>query len=209
MRDQLDLPARPVLFLDDVSNATYTWKKVAAWLSAGAESPKHPFHWPVVSSIATDGGPDARVVVFRRFHSSSRSLTFHTDIRSPKVSQLRRDSRCTFVFYDPAALLQLRVRGITTIHHRDEVARTEFDALLPHTRASYAAKEDPGSTLHPDTASVYPPRPPIDEPFAFEHFATVIATITELDALELHEYGHRRAKLWWDENEIRISRLGP
>ena len=43
---------------------------------------------------------------------------------------------------------------------------------------------------------------------AFENFVAVACVIRRADVLELHEHGHRRAKLWWD-GEARIQRVGP
>jgi hypothetical protein len=208
MRDQLDLPARPVLFLDDLSNASRTWAKVAAWLTAGVSSPRHPFHWPSVATVGADGFPESRVVVLRQFDPAEREVVFHTDERSPKVADLRRDPRCGFLLYDPDQRVQVRLRTTVALHHADESARREFDALPPHTRASYAALTPPGAEMPPDAPFDYPPRPPVDEVMAFENFVAVVCLIRDVDVLELHEHGHRRAKLWWDD-EVRMKRVAP
>lgn len=208
MRDQLDLPARPVLFLDDLSNPTRTWAKLAAWLLSGATNANHPFHHVVVSSFGADGFPEVRTVVLRRFNDATRELTFHTDVRSPKVAELRADSRSGFLLYDPDKLLQVRARTTVRLHHADARARHEFDALPPHIRATYSCAVPPGQGMAADAPFDYPPRPPVDEAVAFGNFVTVVGVIREIDVLELHEHGHRRAKLWWD-GEVRMERVGP
>lgn len=209
MRDQLDLPHRPVLFLSDFADAAGTWARLAAWLNAGVGSPKHPFHWPAVSTVAADGTPESRVVVLRRFDPAARTVTFHTDVRSPKVEHLRHTPRCAFLFFDPDAHLQLRLRATAAVHHADAVARREFGDLLPHTRATYAGLGPPGEPLPPDAPFDYPPRPPVDEESAFGHFAAVVCAVVDADAVELHENGHRRAKLWWEAGEVRARRVRP
>lgn len=208
MRDQLDLPGRPVLFLGDLENAHRTWAKVVAWLLAGATTATHSFRRPVVSTLGSDGFPETRVVVLRGFDESSREVVFHTDVRSPKAANLRSDPRCGFLLYDPDQHLQVRLRTTATLHHGDARARHEFDALPPHTRATYACTVPPGGDLPPDAPFDYPPRPPVNEAMAFENFVAVACVIRQADVLELHEQGHRRAKLWWD-GETRIQRVGP
>jgi hypothetical protein len=209
MRDQLDLPARPVLFLTDLADDALTWGRLAAWLSAGAAAASHPFHWPVVSTVAADGAATGRVVVLRKFAAEAREVVFHTDVRSPKAAELRRDPWCHFLFYDPTTLLQLRLKTTATLHHADARARSEFDALPEHVRASYAVRTPPGVELPADAPFDYPPRPPVDEAAAFDHFAAVVCRVTEADALELHEHGHRRVKLLWEGDTTRITRVAP
>lgn len=208
MRDQLDLPARPPLFLADLTAPGQTWERVAGWLAAGAAAARHPFHWPAVVTAAA-GGPTARVVVLRRFDPAARQVVFHTDVRSPKAAELRRDRRCGLLFYDPDTRLQLRLDTTAAVHHADAVARVEFDALPAHTRATYAGRHAPGEELPPDAPFDYPPKPPADDAAAFRNFAAVVCAIDAADALELHEDGHRRAKLWWPNGEVAMRRVAP
>jgi pyridoxamine 5'-phosphate oxidase len=208
MRDQLDLPARPVLFLDTLTDPARTWAKVGGWLAAGIGTPKHPFHWPAVTTVGPDGFPEVRVVVLRGYDPAAREVVFHTDVRSAKTADLRRNPRCGFLLYDPDQLLQVRLRTTAVVHHADARARREFDALPPHTRASYAGGI-PGEALPTDAPFDYPPRPPVDEVTAFANFAAVVCAIREADLLELHEHGHRRAKVWWAGDEPHLQRLGP
>jgi hypothetical protein len=49
----------------------------------------------------------------------------------------------------------------------------------------------------------------VDETAAFAHFAAVACVIQEADVLELHEHGHRRAKVWWIDGQPHVRRVGP
>ncbi|MCU0702428.1 MAG: pyridoxamine 5'-phosphate oxidase family protein [Fimbriiglobus sp.] len=209
MRDILPVTDQPILALADLADPVGTWGRLCRWLTAGATTPTHPFRWPVLSTVADDGGPDARTVVLRRFDHAARQLVFHTDVRSAKVTDLRRDARCTFLFYDADDRLQMRVRAVAAIHHADDFARAEFAALPPHNRATYASVVVPGEVESTDAPFVYPPKPPVDEAVSFGHFAAVACVIERIDALELHPSGHRRAVLEWNGAEVRIKRVGP
>jgi len=209
MRDHAPLTGQPPLALADLTDAAGTWARLTRWLHAGATTPTHPFRWPVVSTVAPDGGPDSRIVVLRRFDPATRLLVFHTDVRSPKVADLRRDSRCGFLFYEPDDRLQLRLRTTATLHYADELARSEFATLPAHNKASYASVTVPGSVEPADAAFDYPPKPPVDETVAFGHFVAAACVIERADALELHPSGHRRAVFEWTGGDVRMKRVGP
>jgi pyridoxamine 5'-phosphate oxidase len=208
MRDIPPVTAHPPLALADLTDAAGTWARLGRWLHAGATTPTHAFRWPVVSSVAADGGPDSRIVVLRRFDPAARLLVFHTDVRSAKVADLRRNPRCGFLFYEPDDRLQLRVRTAATLHHADEFARREFDAQSPFNRASYAGAGVPGANEPADAPFDYPPKPPVDEAVAFGHFLAVACVIERIDALELQPSGHRRAVVEWVNGEVRMRRVG-
>lgn len=209
MRDLSPSTGRPVQALCDLSDAGGTWSRLCRWLHAGASTPTHAFRWPVISTVSADGSPESRVVVLRRFDPAARLLVVHTDLRSAKVGELRRNPRCGFLFHDPDDGLQLRLRTTATVHHADEFARREFDALSKYSRAAYASHARPGAEEPPDAPFDYPPKPPADEAVAFGYFAAVACVIDSADALELHPSGHRRAAFGWADGQMRMKRVGP
>jgi hypothetical protein len=209
MRDLTPVSAHPPQALADLSDPAGTWGRLCGWLHAGAATPTHAYRWPVVSTVAADGGPDGRIVVLRRFDPAERLLVFHTDVRSPKVADLRRDPRCGWLFDDPDNRVQLRLRAGAEVHHADDFARREFDALTPTNRASYAAVGVPGEEEPLDAPFDYPPKPPAEVATAYRHFAAVACVIERADALELHPSGHRRVVFDWPNGEVRMKRVGP
>ncbi len=209
MRDISPSTDRPVLALADLADAVGTWARVCRWLHAGATTPTHAFRWPAVSTVSADGSPEARIVVLRRFDEAARLLVFHTDIRTAKVADLRRNPRCGFLFHDPDDRLQLRLRTTATVHHADAFARREFDALSPHNKATYSSVGMPGAEEPADAPFAYPPKPPADEAMAFGHFAAVACEIQSADVLELHPSGHRRAAFEWAGEGVKMKRVGP
>ncbi len=209
MRDISPSTDRPVLALADLTDPVGTWARLGRWLHAGATTPTHAFRWPVVATVSADGTPEARVVVLRRFDEVARLLVFHTDTRSAKVAELRRNPHCGFLFHDPDDRLQLRLRTTAIVHHADAFARREFDALSPHSRATYAGTTVPGADVPPGAPFDYPPKPPADDAIAFEHFAAVACEIQSADVLELHPSGHRRAAFEWVKGQVKMKRVGP
>ena len=63
------------------------WDELAASLEVGG----HPFHIFSISTIFNNK-PDSRNVVLRNVNRNNKSVTFHTDTRSNKISQIKNDN---------------------------------------------------------------------------------------------------------------------
>ena len=151
-----------------------------------------PMHTPVVSTIARDGRPRARVVVLRAFDRERRQLRFHTDIRSDKFDELHADPRIALAFYDAAQKIQLRIEGRATLHQDDHIADAAWASSQPISKLCYAVEPGPGRGI---TArdDFFLPRDRSDSETGRAHFSAVIATIEEFDFLWLGAAGNRRA----------------
>ena len=75
-------------------------------LAAGAAGSDHPYRNAFVATLDTTGAPTVRTVVLRAADRSAGTIDFHTDCRSSKVAQLRRDARVGWVFWDAADRVQ-------------------------------------------------------------------------------------------------------
>ncbi|HPU50494.1 MAG TPA: pyridoxamine 5'-phosphate oxidase family protein [Burkholderiaceae bacterium] len=156
----------------------------SAWqlLEDGAADPQHGCHWPVLASIAVDGGPDARTVVLRAVCRERRELQVHSDARAGKLGQLARDPRSCVVFYDGPSRTQLRVHGRTQVHHNDAAALDAWHALPPRSQALY---EGP------------------------QRFAVLAVAVDALDWLLIDPAGHRRAGFSWPNGSLAARWLQP
>jgi hypothetical protein len=207
MRDTTEPQAHPPLFLVDFDQPQAIWSKLASWLLQGSLYAKHEFHWPCVATVDAHGQPDARIVVLRHFLSKERLLTFHTDIRSKKIAQIRKSPSVVFLFHDHHSRLQVRCFTEAVVHHQSDIATHEFDQLSAFTQASYTSPA-PGEPEAHDAPFAYPPPPPFDRAVALANFAAVQCRIQEVDALELHTQGHRRARLTWPNEQLHLVRIG-
>lgn len=162
-------------------------------ITAAVDSAAAPFHTPAVATIGLDGSPTVRTVVLRRFDRDDRTLIFHTDIRSPKVEELRRDDRIMWHFYDAAARLQLRITGRATIHSNDAIADRQWNESRPQSRNCYFQAAGPTTVVKRFDQ--------IGEPVkdGRPHFAAVATKFTTIDRLLLHHAGHRRIRFEFDE----------
>ena len=56
---------------------------------------------------------DSRIVVLRGVSQKEKKIWFHSDIRSIKIKTLKTNSLSSFLFYDKAEKIQIRIQGLS------------------------------------------------------------------------------------------------
>lgn len=157
-----------------------------------------------LASLATtgaDGWPDSRTVVLRQADRAARTVRFHTDRRSPKVAALAADPRCTMVFYDHAAKVQVRLKGRAALPGADAPAAALWRDLPAASRAPYAQAAAPSAPIRtPDAAEG---SAPADETVGFANFISVLVHIESIDWLFLCARRHCRALICYEPSASR------
>lgn len=150
-------------------------------LTRAANEPKSPWRWPVLVTRG-EAFPGARMLVVRAFDRAARTLELHTDGRSAKCAELRRDPACALVFFDKGSMVQLRVDGRARV--------------LSGTAAQAAFARAPDGSLDD-----YRGRAPGDDPAspqsaesddARANFAAIEIGIERADLLAISRRGHGR-----------------
>ena len=193
----------PEPLFDDLSQVhSRTWEL----LSEAAVDRLSPMHTPVVATIASDGSPRVRTVVLRKVDAAGRMLVFHTDTRSIKIEELRKDSRISLHTYDAPRRTQIRIEGVATIHTDDRFAQVQWDASQPMSRECYRIPVAPGTPM---------PKPMTSEIWLAEgriNFAAVVIEARVVEWLLLHHQQHRRARFEYEpggETFTKAEWLGP
>ena len=152
----------------------------------------HAWRTPVLATVDDQGHADARTVVLREVQRDNRTLVVYTDARAAKVRHLLAQPACTLVMWSAALKWQLRVRARVVVH-TDGLAVTSRWAGLRSTQAArdYLTPLAPGAPLRAGPTSASSTTEPAA---AREHFAVLVAHIDDVDWLELHPDGHRRAR---------------
>ena len=175
-------------------------------LTAGAKSKDHPWNVGAVSTIGLDRSemqfPQARSVILRSV--GARTLDFHTDARSAKVAQISASSTpapICWLFYDPAAKIQLRLDGVAEIldgHPADEAWRE----VPLSSRSAYLSVSPPGLAVRgpqpPDTRDRFVPQAESER--GRTNFRIVRTRAVFADWLYLRREGHVRASLSYPES---------
>ncbi|HDR9587696.1 TPA: pyridoxamine 5'-phosphate oxidase family protein [Burkholderia stabilis] len=168
-----------------------TYDRVWSCLEAGVSVQRSPFTMLQAATLGIDGAPKVRTIVLRQVSRADRVLSFHTDARSEKVAELRRDPRMSIVANDLDSLVQIRAEGAASICDDEAQRRAIWQSSRPHTLLLYRAPLPPGTPVEsPEDAHVDGTAPTGD---GYENFCLIHMTITRIDWLELARAGHRRA----------------
>jgi hypothetical protein len=182
-------------FYDDLDGSlAEAWSR----LVRGAADRRSTLHTVQIATVAPDG-PRVRTVVLRGADPAARTVRVHTDTRSEKAAQIVADPRVEICAYDQRAKIQLRLRGLATLHRDGAVAEAAWAATGPGSRVCYRAALGPGTAVaHPSEADPAPDaRAPADADRGRIVFAAVTVAVQRIDWLYLAARGHRRAGFAW------------
>jgi pyridoxine/pyridoxamine 5'-phosphate oxidase len=197
-----------------------------ACLEEGAAPGRSPFTLVQSGTIGLDGAPQLRTVVLRQVRSDQNAVWFHSDARSPKVSELRADPRISLLAYDPQSQLQIRLEGVASISDDEAERRRMWTSSKAHTLVLYACMLTPSTaiaspemayptgssavTAHDDGATNAPANaaPAITDP-GYANFSLIRVSIERFDALHIKREGHQRAMFTYNDSAWQGSWLVP
>ena len=180
------------------------WDRMMRDLERGARDRNDALHTFAFSSLSLQGSPATRTVVLRAFEKKRRCIRFHSDLRSTKIQELKRDPRVSALFYHPAEKTQIRAEGMVVLHENDAIADQLWEHLWVLGRRCYMAPRAPGSLAKapsPNLPTEWMDRKPTLE--ASEsgraNFCVIEFTLSYMEWLELGFEGHTRACYHWSE----------
>ncbi|MGS0896916.1 pyridoxamine 5'-phosphate oxidase family protein [Burkholderia stagnalis] len=169
-----------------------TYDRLWSCLESGVSAQRSPFTMLQAATLGLDGAPKVRTIVLRQVSRTDRMLSFHTDARSEKVAELRRDPRIALVANDLDALVQIRAEGVASICDDEARRRAIWQSSRLHTLLLYRAPLPPGTPVEsPEAAHVDSAAQAGD---GYENFCLLHVAVKRIDWLELARAGHRRAK---------------
>jgi pyridoxamine 5'-phosphate oxidase len=120
-----------------------------AWrrLEHGANDRADPMHLVTLATVSVDWRPAARIMVLRGADRGSGRVWFHTDRRSPKVTDIRANACVCAVGYDARDGVELRLSARASLHDYDTLADRQWEQIALAARAAYATTAGPGEPL--------------------------------------------------------------
>ena len=165
------------------------------------------FHTPTLSTF--DGNRvSTRTMVLREFDPDKRLIRFHTDFRSVKIEQLKKDSHAAIHGYDPNLKIQIRFDGKINLHHNDEVTKCSWELSKEMSKECYFVGGPPGTTIN-DPSEFDPSTFDFESTNGFENFCVLVFQFESMEFLYLKKSGHRRAIHNWTTGEYQSSWLIP
>ena len=184
-----------------------TYDRVWSCLESGVSVQRSPFTMLQAATLGLDGAPKVRTIVLREVSRTAHVLSFHTDVRSEKVAELRRDPRISIVANDLDALAQIRAEGVASICDDEAQRRAIWASSRPHTLLLYRAPLPPGTPISsPEDAHIDDAASTGD---GYDNFCLIHMTITRIDWLELARAGHRRAVFELNESDYEARWIAP
>lgn len=177
--------------LNDIHAAI--WKAIAA--GAGPQRSPLTMWQAATNGIGEAAGmPQVRTVVLRDADQTGGAISFHTDVRSAKVAQLRADPRIALTGLDLGNLLQIRLEGRAQVCADEAERRAVWNAARPHTLILYRTPFAPGTPLDtPEAGHVDAWGDGDSDGDGYTNFCVVRVVLDRLEYLDISPDGHRRA----------------
>ncbi|PMS36464.1 pyridoxine/pyridoxamine 5'-phosphate oxidase [Trinickia symbiotica] len=184
-------------------NLEQVYARIWDCLAAAVREEKLPFKVMQAATIGLDGSPNVRTVLLRGVSERENLLTFHTDVRSPKIAELSHDPRIALVGVDSVRNVQIRVFGETRIL-RDGKARLDAWRCSPdHDLIVYRTRLAPGTPMSHAGDEFDETRDVLDPAEGLKHFCVVEVRPARLDWLDLSTWDRpqraryvRQGDLW-------------
>jgi len=180
----------------DTESLTQTYDRLWSCLESGVGTQRSPFTMLQAATLGLDGAPKVRTIVLRQVSRADSLLSFHTDARSEKVAELRRDPRIAIVANDLDSLVQIRAEGVASICDDEAQRRAIWQSSRPHTLLLYRAPLPPGTPIESPEEAYVTASQGTGTAFAndgYQNFCLLHVKVTRIDWLELARAGHRRA----------------
>jgi pyridoxamine 5'-phosphate oxidase len=193
-------------FYNDLEEAlAESWRLIAR----GVADRRSAFHHPTFATADSIGRPQLRTVILRGCDVAKRVLRFHTDTRSEKTRDIRRNPLVSMLFYDPASKIQLRVEGLAIVNQDNALADAAWAESRAFSRQCYGIAPGPGTVIAAGADFTLPePSHEATAP-ARANFCAVTVEIDSLEWLYLASAGHRRARFDWSNGPMQGHWLAP
>ena len=168
-------------------------------------SRKSPFRIPVfICGERSDF--DGRIVVLRKADKNNKIVQFHSDIRSDKISILKKNSNAAMLFYDKEEKIQVRLKIKCTVNHDNEITKQSWLKTGHISRKCYLVDNGPGSVSDIPTSGLKPELNNFDFTMeqseeGYKNFTVIQCKIKSMEWLYLAAKGHRRARFDIENNK--------
>lgn len=184
---------------------------VLAWsmLAGAAADRRKSMHLVQAATIGIDGAPKVRTVVLRAANQQDRTIRFHTDCRSAKVTELAADPRMEIHAYDPGQNMQIRLSGNAMVHAEpDPLALAAWEGSRPMSRRCYRQEPGPGTTIdHGDAYGMAELDQSAD--IGIDRFRAIVLHVSVIEIVMLARDANRRARFEFGADGLSAKWLAP
>lgn len=157
-----------------------------------APADRSPLNFLQLATLGVDGAPQVRTIVMRGCSRGAGTVSFVTDIRSPKIAEIGKEPRVSLVGYDMATMVQIRMTGRAEIVADEGERRRMWTALKGRTLLLFDAPLSPGTPIDSAGKPLSPAAGDHAPTEPFERLALVSVSLSSLEWLDLSAEPHRR-----------------
>ncbi len=152
-------------------------------LKIASKKNDHAFRYFTLATSDIDGTPRARTVVLRGI-DDDLNLTFYTDKRSKKITQMNDQNKVSLLFFDPKRRVQISIQAKAEIITEDAILKNLWNQIPEKSRKEYTAQQIPGKNISdPNTIDF----------FEHKHFFSAIRMVPrQIEFLRLQQPNHIR-----------------
>lgn len=174
-----------------------------------AATSRSPFNFLQLATSGLDGAPQLRTIVLRQSDVEKGTLSFVTDIRSPKVAEIRSEPRVALVGFDPQRSLQLRLSGKALLVEDAQARRDMWERLREKTLLLFEAPFAPGTPIDTTGAAIGTAEEELEPVDPFSQFVLVMVTLSRVEWLDLSSENHMRFAFDRTDSSWHGTRLAP
>jgi len=158
--------------------------------------------------------PNVRTVVLREFSFEDSFLDCHSDIRSPKVIEFKKNNKFSALFYSSEEKIQLRFNGKVEIFHNNSITKKRWKFITSSSKRCYMGPFSPSDQLeeyHPNIPDDVQFKNPSDKDseIGYNNFVIIRCYFNEIDYLKLKYSGHKRCKFIFQKGDVSASWVAP
>ncbi len=171
--------------------------KIWDLLFSGFKDRNSNLHLPVFI-CGKDDVFNGRTVVLRGVDKETKTLSFHTDIRSKKIKILKINPNGSLLFYDKKEKIQLRIFGKIKINYQNDISKKSWGKTIHMSRQCYLGEKIPGTQTSIPTSGLSDDVDNFkysiqDSETGYKNFCVIQLFIKSIEWLYLAAKGHRRA----------------
>ncbi|RKR85522.1 pyridoxine/pyridoxamine 5'-phosphate oxidase [Mucilaginibacter gracilis] len=191
---------------DTLSEAfTQCWAK----LLYGSIMADNALHTGTVGTLGTNG-INLRTVVLRAIDPDKKQVIFYTDKRSAKMADIAEHPQLSWLFYDAAEKIQIRLSGQAVVHHNDDIALYHWENVSKAGRKSYMAIPAPSTGIaNASNGLEYLAGNDVYTVTGYHNYAVIITCVNFIEWLSLKPTGHRRAQFKFTDDSWKGQWLVP
>ena len=146
----------------------------------------------------------------RAVDKENKLISFHTDLRSKKILQIKESENICALFYDKDSKIQLRIYGSASKETNSLLIKKKWNSSKEMSKLCYLNKISPGEVINEPKDYLYGKEELNNIELGIKNFSIINIKISQIDWLSLNHEGHQRMLInYTSNNKIDFDWVAP